>query len=182
MACAQARLNGRYVDIGAQHPVVDSVSKAFYEAGWRGIHVEPVPEYATLLRQDRPDEVVLQAALSDRAGVLELNVFPDTGLSTGVKEFAERHEASQGLRYESMQVPMLPMRDALTSLAGQEVHWLKIDVEGLEEAVLRGWDSQALRPGSSSSRLRFPHQLTSITKGPKISLSVLVINSAILTD
>lgn len=138
--------NGRYVDIGAQHPIVDSVSKAFYEAGWRGIHVEPVPEYVDLLRQDRPDEVVLQAALSDRPGVLELNIFPDTGLSTGVKEFAERHEAGHGLRFERVQVPMLPMRDAFASLAGQEVHWLKIDVEGMEEAVLRGWDSQALRP------------------------------------
>ncbi len=138
--------NGRYIDIGAQHPVIDSVSKAFYEAGWRGIHVEPVPEYAALLREDRPDEVVLQAAMSDRAGMLELNIFPETGLSTGVKEFAERHEAAQGLQYRRVQVPMLPMRDALASLTGQEVHWLKIDVEGLEEAVLRGWDSQALRP------------------------------------
>ena len=31
--------NGFYIDIGAQHPVIDSVSKAFYDNGWRGIHV-----------------------------------------------------------------------------------------------------------------------------------------------
>ena len=29
---------------------------------------------------------------------------------------------------------------------GKDVHWLKIDVEGLEEKVLKGWDSQILRP------------------------------------
>jgi|SRR5262245_3315890 len=34
---------GFYIDIGAQDPVVDSVSLAFYEKGWRGVHVEPVP-------------------------------------------------------------------------------------------------------------------------------------------
>jgi len=38
------------------------------------------------------------------------------------------------------------MKDALASLAGEDVHWLKIDVEGMEEQVLRGWDSTRLRP------------------------------------
>ncbi len=37
---------GRYVDVGANDPTEDSVSKAFYEAGWRGITVEPVHEFA----------------------------------------------------------------------------------------------------------------------------------------
>ncbi|SOD30467.1 methyltransferase, FkbM family [Variovorax sp. YR752] len=137
---------GRYIDVGAQDPVVDSVSKAFYEHGWRGIHVEPVPRYADMLRRDRPDETVLQLALSDEAGILELNVFEDTGLSTGVKEFADSHRTQHGLAHRTVATPMLPMRTAFASLAGQPVHWLKIDVEGLEEAVLRGWDSEVLRP------------------------------------
>ena len=34
---------GFYVDIGAQDPVVDSVSRGFYELGWRGIHAEATP-------------------------------------------------------------------------------------------------------------------------------------------
>jgi len=137
---------GKYIDVGAQDPVVDSVSKAFYEHGWRGIHVEPVPRYADMLRRDRPDETVLQLALSDEAGILELNVFEDTGLSTGVKEFADSHRTQHGLAHRTVATPMLPMRTAFASLAGQPVHWLKIDVEGLEEAVLRGWDSEVLRP------------------------------------
>jgi FkbM family methyltransferase len=137
---------GRYIDVGAQDPIIDSVSKAFYEHGWRGIHVEPVPRYADMLRRDRPDETVLQMALSDQAGILELNVFEDTGLSTGIKEFADSHRARHGLAHRTVATPMLPMRAAFASLVGQPVHWLKIDVEGLEEAVLRGWDSEALRP------------------------------------
>ena len=31
-----------YIDIRAQHPEIDSVSKAFVDKGWRGVHVEPV--------------------------------------------------------------------------------------------------------------------------------------------
>lgn len=137
---------GCYVDVGAQHPVVDSVSKAFYEHGWRGVHIEPMPEYAELLRKDRPDEAVLQVALADTEGTLELNVIPDTGLSTAVDAYAQRHQVERGLEYQRIQVPILTLKSALTLLVGKEVHWLKIDVEGLEEQVLKGWDSQILRP------------------------------------
>ena len=138
--------NGCYVDVGAQHPVVDSVSKAFYERGWRGIHIEPVPQYAKLLRQDRPDETVLEVALSDAEGTLELNVIPDTGLSTAVDAYAQRHQVERGLEHQLIQVPVLTLKSALKSLVGKDVHWLKIDVEGLEKKILQGWDSQILRP------------------------------------
>lgn len=138
--------NGIYVDVGAQHPVVDSVSKAFYECGWRGIHIEPVPEYAELLRKDRPDETVLQIALADIEGTLELNVIPDTGLSTAIDAYAQRHQVERGFEHQLIQVPVLTLKSALKLLVGKDVHWLKIDVEGFEEQVLNGWDSQTLRP------------------------------------
>ena len=137
---------GLYVDVGAQHPVIDSVSKAFYERGWRGIHIEPVPQYAELLRKDRPDETVLEIALADLDGTLDLSLIPDTGLSTFVDAYAQRHKAEKGYEYRRIQVPVLTLNSALRFLAGKDVHWLKIDVEGFEEKVLKGWDSQTLRP------------------------------------
>ena len=63
---------GRYLDIGAQEPELDSVSLAFYRLGWRGIHVEPTPTYATLLRSARPDETVIEAAVTDAPGPITL--------------------------------------------------------------------------------------------------------------
>ena len=137
---------GLYVDVGAQHPVIDSVSKAFYEQGWRGVHIEPVSHFAALLRADRPDETVLQVALSDHEGTLELNVIADTGLSTAVERYAERHRDERGYAHQKVVVPVLTLASAMRSLAGRHVHWLKIDVEGFEARVLRGWDSKALRP------------------------------------
>ena len=32
---------GYYVDVGAYDPVIDSVTRHFYEAGWHGINIEP---------------------------------------------------------------------------------------------------------------------------------------------
>lgn len=138
--------DGLYVDIGAQHPLVDSVSMAFHQAGWRGVHVEPVPAYAQMLREARPGDTVLQVALGAAEGTLELHVIEDSGLSTAVNEYADQHRDQRGLPARSVQVPQLTMRSALQYLAGREVHWLKIDVEGFEEQVLRGWDSSVLRP------------------------------------
>jgi FkbM family methyltransferase len=136
---------GTYVDVGAQHPVIDSVSKAFYLLGWRGVHIEPVPQYAQLLRQDRPDEIVLEMALGESDGVLPLNVIPETGLSTAVDQYAQAHHA-HGFETQQIYVPMLTLKSALSMLAGREVHWLKVDVEGFEEHVLKGWDSETFRP------------------------------------
>jgi FkbM family methyltransferase len=137
---------GCYIDVGAQHPVVDSVSRFFYEQGWRGVHIEPVPEYAALLREDRPDETVLEIALGASNAQLTLNVIPGTGLSTGVAAYAESHAGRQGLQSRAIQAPCTTLASALSFMAGREIHWLKIDVEGMEEDVLQGWDSQALRP------------------------------------
>ena len=111
--------NGVYVDVGAQHPVVDSVSKAFYEHGWRGIHIEPVAAYADLLRKDRPDETVLQVALADTEGMLELNVISDTGLSTAVDAYAQRHQSERGYNSQRIQVPVLTLKAATQVIDGQ---------------------------------------------------------------
>ena len=138
--------NGFYVDVGAHHPVADSVSKAFYEMGWRGLHIEPVSEYADLLRQDRPDEVVLEIAVGATPGVLELNVIPDTGLSTAINQYAQQHLDTRGFQSNCVQVSVDTLENILLPYADHDIHWLKIDVEGFEEQALLGWNSKKNRP------------------------------------
>ncbi len=50
--------NGFYIDVGAVDPDVDSVSKAFYRAGWRGVHVPAQGSDADKLRSCRPGDAV----------------------------------------------------------------------------------------------------------------------------
>ena len=136
---------GFYIDVGAQHPVHDSVSKAFYEKGWRGIHVEATHAYADLLRRDRPDETVIEAALSNQHGTLRFFEIPDTGLSTGDTEIAARHR-KQGFQVCETSVPTLTLLDIFALAGHREIHWLKIDVEGMEKQVLEGWGHSPKRP------------------------------------
>ena len=138
---------GVYIDIGAQHPEIDSVSRAFFERGWFGVHVEPVPEYAAMLREARPGDVVIQAAVSSEAGEISLAVFPDTGLSTVVESVAEGHTSqNQHGAARREVVPAMTLSMVGDEVSNRDVHWLKIDVEGHERAVLEGWDASRLRP------------------------------------
>jgi FkbM family methyltransferase len=137
--------HGFYIDIGAQDPIIDSVSLAFHEHGWRGIHVEPTPQYAELLRQARPEDIVIQAAVGFKSGIQCFYEFPDTGLSTTDRQIAEEH-ISKGFPAKEIVVPSVTLDEVFSRGTGEEIHWLKIDVEGAEKQVLRGWVDTALRP------------------------------------
>jgi FkbM family methyltransferase len=137
--------NGFYIDIGAQHPTIDSVSLAFYEHGWRGVHIEPTQQYSALLRSARTDESVLQIAIGDQNKNLTFFEFEDTGLSTGDESIARRHKES-GFHCRETVVPVLTLDALLNQLSVREIHWLKIDVEGLEKEVLGSWTLSPVFP------------------------------------
>jgi len=136
---------GFYIDIGAQHPEADSVSKAFYDHDWRGVHVEPIRPYADLLRDHRPDEVVLEVALAAESGILTFYNIPETGLSTADSTIAEGHW-HQGFTVQEITIPCIPLSDVFARYGDRDIHWVKIDVEGFELAVLEGWGDSAVRP------------------------------------
>ncbi len=137
--------NGFYIDIGAQDPVMESVSMMFYEKGWRGIHVEPCTEYAEKLRAARPDEIVLQVAVDDSEGDIEFFEIPGTGISTGDSLLAQKYE-EDGWPVHKKKVASLPLSNILDQAGNREVHWLKIDVEGMEKQVVSSWGQSKVRP------------------------------------
>ena len=138
---------GRYLDIGTQDPVRDSVSLAFYERGWRGVHVEPTPAYAAATRAARPDETVIEAAVSNRSGPIEFFEIPQTGISTGIASIAQRH-AEAGYAPRLITVPTVTLADLFTLMGDGPIHWLKIDVEGMEAEVLESWGEHPSRPAA----------------------------------
>jgi FkbM family methyltransferase len=136
---------GFYIDIGAQDPVEDSVSLGFYEKGWRGVHVEPTQHYADRLRAARPDETVLQAAIAGDGGLLTFFEIAETGLSTADRANAETHRRA-GFDVRETMVPTARLGSLLERYADRAIHWLKIDVEGLEGEVIESWGDCQVRP------------------------------------
>lgn len=138
---------GCYVDIGANAPDDDSVTKVFYDRGWRGLDVEPVAEFAQRLRAERPRDVVVEAAVSRQdGGEVLLHEVAGTGLSSLRAEHAAA-SAGQGYSVQAHRVPTRSLRSLVEEhLAGRTVHFCKIDVEGAEDEVLGSVDLEQWRP------------------------------------
>ena len=136
---------GFYIDVGAEHPTQNSVTRAFYERGWHGINVEPVRGHFHKLRDERPRDLTLQVAIGEREGWTTLYEFPDTGLSTLVEKVASRHH-SKGFHYIERRVRIVTLTSLWEEFVKGEVHFLKIDVEGYERQVLGGMDLARFRP------------------------------------
>jgi FkbM family methyltransferase len=139
---------GTYVDVGAADPSEDSVTRAFYERGWSGLNIEPNPEFADRLRQERPRDAVVQACVGDSGdSSVILHVVVGTGLSTVRSDYAARI-TDPDLVVDSITVPNRRLDEILKSegFTGRPIQFLKIDVEGAEQAVLASIDFGSWRP------------------------------------
>jgi FkbM family methyltransferase len=141
-------VDGRYVEVGANHPTESSITRAFYDRGWSGIAIEPVTEFAEKFRTQRPRDTVVQAAVSDDgAESVTMHVIEGTGLSTVVDDIADGHRTS-GWRTTEEVVPARRLDAVLEEhlRPGDDVHFMVVDTEGSERAVLASADLRRWRP------------------------------------
>jgi FkbM family methyltransferase len=139
--------DGCYVDIGACDPIADSISWAFYEQGWRGALIEPVPSWADALRRRRPYDVTIEAAAGAAAGIAPLFASSTTGNSTLVRDVADRI-CADGVELTEVATRVEPVDDLLedAGFQGRTIHFCTIDVEGSEAEALAGFDLVRWRP------------------------------------
>jgi FkbM family methyltransferase len=137
---------GFYIDLGAAEPETDSVTKAFYDRGWRGINVEPMPKTFDRLRHARPRDINLQLAVEDIPGrKTYFGVDDQNGLSTGQSLIATGY-AEVGRAVSELEVDVDTLDHICRTYVNEEIHFLKVDVEGGEDAVFAGADLRAYRP------------------------------------
>ena len=137
---------GRYLDVGAGEPEADSVTRAFYERGWRGVNVEPLPGPFARLQASRPHDVNLNVAAGAAPGETTLYVIGnESGLSTLDPALAARHRAD-GWERREIRARLATLAEICADYADGELHFLKVDAEGAELDVLRGADFTRWRP------------------------------------
>jgi FkbM family methyltransferase len=138
---------GFYVDVGAAHPVLDNVTYALYEAGWRGINIEPMKREADLLREVRPRDITCQVAAGNTPGLMTLFAAPldNRGATTADKELVAAYERD-GQAFDAFDVEVVRLDEILEQNKIEVIHILKIDVEGFEREVLEGSSIEKYRP------------------------------------
>jgi len=133
---------GFYVDIGANDPDVDSVTKLFYLNGWCGINVDPLPRAYEAFTSARPRDVNLNVAVGASAGSLTFREYPQCrGLST-----LQPKQAHGTLDHMDYEVEVVTLASIFDQYISRHVDFLKIDVEGFELQVLEGADWTRHRP------------------------------------
>jgi len=137
---------GSYIDVGANDPELHSVTKAFYDAGWSGINIEPMPSYRAAFLAQRPRDINLSVAAGAASGSITLFDVPDVnGWASTDAGVAAAHRA-HGHQVVEHTVPLLTLAEICRTHVRGPVHFLKIDVEGFEGDVLRGMDFSLCRP------------------------------------
>ena len=170
--CFRCVDDGFYVDVGAWDPRHDSVTHHFYLKGWHGINIEPSPESFDALRAMRPRDTNLMLALGDaESEAVTFNDFRGGGIST-LRSLAPSYVANlegRGFTRHSVEVTMGTLAGVCAEYVppGRTIDFLKVDVEGWEEAVLRGHDWNRWRP-----RVLVVESITPVSFDPAVGRDV----------
>lgn len=144
---------GFYIDVGANHPLYHSVTKLFYDKGWRGINFEPNPMLLKQIEEHRPEDKNLAKGLGDKKGVFSLRIYHSrdglegiSTLSKNMQDEHKKHEDEDNKSFTDLQIEVTTLADSLTEINTKHVHFMKVDVEGFEYEVLKGNDWVRYRP------------------------------------
>lgn len=139
------RNTGFYIDVGAMDPVEGSVTKHFYDLGWRGINIEPDERFYRKLVESRPRDINLNVALGQEAGQRSFYCFEAQGISTLDPGFRD-YFASRDYPYREIAIEVKTLAEVCRRHAPLEIDFLKIDAEGWEKHILLGADFKVYRP------------------------------------
>lgn len=140
---------GFYVDVGANDPEIDSVTKYFYDQGWSGINIEPQHQHFVALERQRSRDINLNIGIGEEEGELTLRQYKGNGLSTFSPEMKEEYLSNPSRvtsNYIDVEVQVKPLSAVFTEQQVGNIHFMKVDVEGLEYEVLASNDWKRWRP------------------------------------
>ncbi|MFH1292376.1 MAG: FkbM family methyltransferase [bacterium] len=139
---------GTYIDVGANHPDIISVTKKFYERGWSGINIEPNYDNYIFFVNTRLRDINLNVGVSDKEGELDFfykanaSVTDSTGF-TFSKDVYDARNYSLG----SKKVKVIPLKKVFEENNINYVDFINIDTEGFENKVLESNDWLVNRAG-----------------------------------
>jgi len=142
-SCFEGRRNGFYVDVGAYHPKRFSNTQYFYLRGWRGINIDAMPGSMKPFRRTRPEDINIEAAISDSRQELNFHVFNEPALNTFDPALAvERDGFLQFKIIRKISIVTQPLAEILDQNLppGKKIEFLSVDAEGLDLQVLRSND------------------------------------------
>lgn len=140
---------GSYVDIGCYHPFRYSNTCIFYKKGWRGLNIDPSPGVIELFNKHRPGDINIDAAISNSADPVTLNIFNEGAVNSIDSELSGKRDGQRDWKLLGRKT-IVPMSLAAVLdkywPPGRPIDFFDIDVEGLDYEVLLSNDWEKYRP------------------------------------
>jgi len=140
--------DGFYVDVGANHPMILSNTKKFYDQGWCGINIEPNPVLIVEFEKERPRDINLNLGISMEASEMDFYRMSADTLSTFSKQSAiESEKLYKEKIVDVICVEVEPLVDVFKKhCPTQAIDFMSVDVEGYDLTVLKSNDWDLYRP------------------------------------
>jgi hypothetical protein len=145
----------RYLDIGTCHPIAVNNTYLFYSLNARGVCVEPNIDLAPLIKEKRPKDIVVSCGIVTEEALkkskhkeLDYYVFPDdVARNTFSKEIADWTVDNLDLTYRTISQKVMSINEIFQLyFKDEEIDILDIDIEGLDEIVLKDIDYDRYAP------------------------------------
>ena len=112
---------GFFIDVGAEGTQDGSVTQAFYEKGWRGVNIQPLPAGIEMLQVLRPE---------------------DTNLPLAIADVAERWEPLD----TNIAVATVSLDAVCAKYVTDTIHFLRVGVVHAQQSLLASLNLQRFRP------------------------------------
>jgi len=132
-----------FLEAGANDPVSLSQTYLLEQNGWTGVLVEPVPDCCKRLRDQRPNSKVYQNALGSPSDRGSLRLFMPGGVSELTRELRPEDTDAEGTIIEAQ---YMTLTEVLSDAGVERLTYLSLDLEGMEDRALEGFDFERFKP------------------------------------
>lgn len=178
---------GFFIEVGAFDGRHGSNTLLFEEQGWRGICVEPHPEFFPFCRANRPGSVCVNVACVGRGHSGNASYLSEPlGVLSGIRADQtldmEGRYAARGMTFPgftAMEVPAQTLDEVLAKHCPdvRRIDFLSIDVEGTEIDVLEGLSREARLVVAEANTEQERDRLTGYMKARGYSLARSILQN-----
>ena len=138
---------GFYLDVGAHHPHAMSNTQFLYDRGWRGMNIDATPGSMAAFHLMRPEDINLELGVAQTESQLLFSMFSNPMLNGFLPPEVVALQVQNGAKLiEQRVIAVAPLSSILRLHGIHSVDFLSIDVEGLDEEVVKSLDLAACRP------------------------------------
>ena len=142
--------NGFYIDLGSNFPLYASNTYGLYLKGWRGICIDPNPGLKLKYSILRSKDIFINSAIVTNnkkknqnfyfyKNNNELNTFSKTRVNIQKKLYNR-------IPSKIVKVNQIKINDLINMINKREVHFLNIDIEGLENDIIKSLIKKKVLP------------------------------------